>query len=51
VSAYRQITDTKALRAYHLHRVTSKFKTTISKEGARRLSWLLVPQQDMPDTP
>jgi hypothetical protein len=31
----------QALRAYHLHRVTSKFKTTISPESARRLARLL----------
>lgn len=30
-----------ALRAYHLHRVTSQFTTTISMEGARRLARLL----------
>jgi hypothetical protein len=35
-----------ALRAYHLHRVTSKFKTTISAESARRLARLLAPGND-----
>lgn len=33
--------DQDALRAYHLHRVTSQFTTTISAESARRLARLL----------
>jgi hypothetical protein len=40
----------KALRAYHLHRVTSKFKTTISPESARRLARLLALGSDKETT-
>jgi hypothetical protein len=40
VNAYRA-DDQDALRAHHLHRVTSQFKTTISAESARRLARLL----------
>jgi hypothetical protein len=38
-SAYRR--QESAHRAYHLKRVTSQFKTTISLEGAQRLARLL----------
>jgi hypothetical protein len=40
VSAYTA-TDQHALRAFHLHRVTSQFITTISAESAQRLARLL----------
>lgn len=39
-----------ALRAYHLHRVTSQFKTTISAESARRLARLLALDDDTDGT-
>ena len=32
MNAYSRRTDKDALRAYHLHRVTSQFDTTISPE-------------------
>ena len=35
-NAYRRKAGNDALRAYHLRRVTSQFKTTISVENARR---------------
>jgi hypothetical protein len=38
-NAYRQ--QENAHRAYHLKRITSKFRTTISPEGAQRLARLL----------
>jgi hypothetical protein len=37
--AYRR--QESAHRAYHLNRITSQFRTTISQEGARRLARLL----------
>lgn len=49
MSAYRR-NGQDALRVYHLHRVTSKFKTTISPEGARRLARLLALDDDTADT-
>jgi hypothetical protein len=48
VSAYKA-TDQDALRAYHLHRVTSQFTTTISPESARRLARLLALDDDGTD--
>jgi hypothetical protein len=41
VNAYRRITDHGALRAWHLDRVTSKFKMVISAENAELLAGLL----------
>ena len=41
MNAYRRITDQDALRAYHLDRVTSKFKMVISAENAELLAGLL----------
>jgi len=46
VSAYRRITDQDALRAYHLDRVTSKFKMVISAEKAELLAGLLADDSD-----
>jgi hypothetical protein len=48
VTAYRRNPNEreKAHRAYHLHRVTSQFTTTISPEGARRLARLLALDDD-----
>lgn len=40
MNAYTAV-DLDKLRAYHLHRVTSQFTTTISAESARRLARLL----------
>jgi hypothetical protein len=45
VNAHRACSQA-ALRAYHLHRVTSKFNTTISAGSARRLARLLAPGTD-----
>jgi hypothetical protein len=42
--------DQRALRAYHLHRVTSQFTTTISAESARRLARLLALDDDADGT-
>jgi hypothetical protein len=50
VNAYSRRTDKDALRAYHLHRVTSQFDTTISPENARRLARLLAPDSGTADT-
>jgi hypothetical protein len=41
VNAYRRTTDQDALRAYHLDRVTRKFKMVISAENAEVLAGLL----------
>jgi hypothetical protein len=47
VTAYRRHGNKdEALRARHLNRITSKFKTTISPEGARRLVRLLALDDD-----
>jgi hypothetical protein len=48
VNAYKAKQD--ALRAYHLERVTSKFKTAISPENARRLARLLSLGTDAEET-
>jgi hypothetical protein len=47
----RKPCDQEALRAFHLHRVTSKFKTTISPESARRLARLLALDNDTDTRP
>jgi hypothetical protein len=49
VNAYKA-DDQDALRAYHLHRVTSQFTTTISAESARRLARLLALDDDTDGT-
>jgi hypothetical protein len=41
VNAYRRQADQDALRAYHLDRVTGKFKMVISAENAELLAGLL----------
>ena len=41
MNAPGRITDQDALRAYHLNRVTSKFKLVISAEKAELLAGLL----------
>lgn len=41
---YRQREN--AHRAFHLHRITSKFTTTISAEGVRRLARLLAADEN-----
>jgi hypothetical protein len=41
VNAYRRHTGHDALRAYHLDRVTSRFKARISAENAEMLAGLL----------
>jgi hypothetical protein len=49
VTAYRRCSKRKgdeALRAHHLNRITSRFKTTISPEGSRRLARLLALDDD-----
>lgn len=46
-----QADDQRALRAYHLRRVTSKFSTTISPENAQRLARLLAPDSNVNRTP
>lgn len=46
MSAYRRHTDTDALRAFHLERVTSKFTMAISAENAELLAGLLADERD-----
>ncbi|MBV9853122.1 MAG: hypothetical protein JOY82_01170 [Streptosporangiaceae bacterium] len=50
MTAYRQDISQDALRAYHLRRVTSQFKTTISAENALRLARLLALDDGTADT-
>ena len=45
-----QADDQEALRAFHLHRVTRKFSTTISLESAQRLARLLTLDDDTDGT-
>jgi hypothetical protein len=46
VNAYSRKTEQDALRAYHLDRVTSKFKMVISAENAELLARLLAAGSD-----
>jgi hypothetical protein len=51
VNAHRARSSSQAaLRAYHLHRITSRFNTTISPQSARRLARLLALDHDTETT-